>query len=140
LFVTAASVAVSPELTVIKAWRCHQNRRMNITDVTGVPYPDVFVLIRISDVLENPKIALFIDPWQTHAMGGLQLKSESRYLAQFKTNPPALITWDAAENCINSEEVRSSRKRKRSNLWSVIHTVQAGPSLNRLYKYTPLKI
>jgi hypothetical protein len=130
-------MAVSPELTVIQAWRCHQNRRVDITNVT---YPDVFVLIRISDVLHNPQISLFIDPWEIHAMGDLQLKSESRYLAKFKANPQASILWDAAENCISSQEVRSSRKRKRSTLWSVMETVQAGPSLNRLYNYTPLKI
>lgn len=130
-------LAASLLLTVTQAWRCHQTRKV---DDTGVTFTEVFVLIRIADIREHPQIAIYIDPWQMHATGDLQLKSESRFLAEFQTNLPASILWNAADHYITSEEVGPSRKRKRSDTVTVMDNAQADSTSDRLYTYTPLKI
>jgi len=137
LFSTIGNIGCLPSLTDAQAWRCHQTRKV---DRKGVSFAEAFILIRIADVQEHPQIAIFVDPWQMHAAGDLQLKSESRFVADFKTSLPASVLWNAADQYITSKGARSLRKRKRSDSLTDMGSDQAGPSSSRQYTYKPLKL
>jgi hypothetical protein len=85
-------------------------------------------------------VAIYVDPWQMHATGDLQLKSESRFMAEFRRNIPASISWNAADHHMNSDEARTSKKRKRSDSITVMDISQTDSTLDHLYNYMPLKI
>jgi heterokaryon incompatibility protein (HET) len=97
------------------------------------------VLIRIADVRDYPQVALFVDPWHMHVTGDLQLKSDSRFSAEFQTKIPASVLLNGADHYI-TEEVRPSKKRKRSDTGPVTANTQAGSSSDRVYAYTALKL
>lgn len=133
------NVCCLPSLTDAQAWTCHQTRKIGRTVVS---FAEAFILIRIADVQEYPQIAIFVDPWEMHAAGDLHLESESRYLADFKINLPTSVTWNAADEYITSQGVRSlrPRKRKRSDSLTDIESDQASPSASPRYTYKPLKL
>jgi hypothetical protein len=137
MFFTIGSIGCLSSLTDAQAWRCHQTRKVGRT---GVSFAEAFILIRIVNVQEHPQIAIFVDPWQMHATGDLQLTSASRFLADFQISLPASVMWNAADRYINSRETRSSRKRKRSDSLTDLDSNQAGPSSDPQYTYRPLKL
>jgi hypothetical protein len=131
-FPLLAILSASLLLTFIQAWKCHQTRKVNGTLVT---FGEVFVLIRIVDVREYPQVALYVDPWQMHAAGELQLTSASRFSAAFQSAPPSSVLWD-----MTFEKGRPSRKRKRSDTETVTDDTPVIPPSERLYTYTALKL
>jgi Heterokaryon incompatibility protein (HET) len=126
-----------PSLTDSQAWSCHQTRKV---DRTAVSFAEAFILIRIADVRECPQIAIFVDPWQMHADGDLELQSKSRFLADFKTNVSAGVLWNTADQHIPSREARPSRKRKRSGSLTNMDCDQADLSTSGQYIYQRLKL
>src|SRR5436190_15444975 len=52
---------------------------------------EVFILISVYNVLTDPGMALFVDPWQMHINGSLALMACSPYYASFKDATSALF-------------------------------------------------
>jgi hypothetical protein len=64
---------------------------------------DVFVLIRLYNVRTDPELVLFVDPWQLHEDGLLELTTESQYETRFTQLPPSIRLDESAR-------VKPSRK------------------------------
>jgi hypothetical protein len=72
-----------------QAWRCHTE--------ASISQSDVFVLARVVNIRSRPKVALFVNPWQLHANGDMNLESVSQYEA-------TLSSKEAQNSCVYLEE------------------------------------
>jgi len=102
---------------------------------------DIFVLIRISSVRGDPRIALFVDPWQMHADGKLLLAAESRYLAEFEKTPDFIPIASPGSASCNGEDNGTKRRTKFFSRRKSSSSIQSsGQPADGSHVYKALKI
>jgi hypothetical protein len=84
-------------------------------------------------------VALFVDPWQLHAEGNLQLASECRYVALFETKP-SFITLQAPGSVPCAEKPNSAKRRIKLFSRKEVAQAPVGALTETFYAYKTLKI
>jgi hypothetical protein len=103
--------------------------KLHITDNPLRSPTNVFILIRVFSIRDNPGIAIFVDPWRLHLNGQLVLKTFAHYLVSLDSGSPGIYL---------QESIQEPQSRKFGRFRGVILNRDSN-RIQGSYSYAPLK-
>jgi len=103
---------------------------------------EVFILITVYNILSDPGMALFVDPWQLHVNGSLSLLAHSPYHASFKDTVSAIFLHNSPELARSGKGRVSVYSTSSLNFITTAPTTTSRPGPVKedgLFSYRPLR-
>ncbi|KAF7591564.1 hypothetical protein BBP40_001444 [Aspergillus hancockii] len=105
----------------------------------------IYILIRVSNIYENPSVLMFVDPWSIYESGDLQLQAQSDFAANLRNDSRPPIELTSPNSRSRRQQGDRLHPRASKGFWSMLTGQSSSddyhggvPSEVRLYIWHPL--